>query len=102
MHGLSAGTFQQVVNARDDKQLVAVFLQMDKALVGVYHLFQVNVLFYDMRERVFGIILFIDSFNLLQTYLGFHHEGGEYATGEVTAVGDEINFGVETVLQLFQ
>lgn len=44
MYSLSACPFQQVVNARDNKQFISELFQMNETLVGVYYLFQVDVL----------------------------------------------------------
>ena len=98
--GLAAGTLQQVVDARDDEQLVAVLLQVDEALVGVDYLLQVDVLVHDVRERILGIVFFVHAADLLECYLGLYDNGGEDAAGEVTTIGDEVDFGVEAVLEL--
>lgn len=50
MDSLSAGAFQEVINAGNDKQFVAMLLQMDEALVGVYHLLQVDILLHDVGK----------------------------------------------------
>ena len=102
MDSLSAGTFQQVVDTGDNQQLVAMFFQMDEALVGIYHLFQVYILVYYMGKRIFRIVFFIHLDDFFQSNFGLYHNCGEDATREITAVRDEIDFGVETVLQLFQ
>ena len=102
MYGLSAGSFQQVVYAGDDKELVAVLFQMDKAFVGVDNLLQIDVLVDDMREGVFGIILFIHADNLFQRHFGLYHDSGKDAAGKITAIRDEINVRIETVLELFE
>ncbi len=100
VHGLSAGAFEEVVDAGDDEQLAAMFFQMDEALVGVHHLLQVDVFLDDVDERVAGIVFLIDAFDFLERHLGLDHECGEDAAREVAAVGDEVNFRVEAVLQL--
>ena len=35
-----------------------------------------------------------------ESYLGLHDDGGKDAAGEVTTIGDEVDFGVEAVLEL--
>ena len=102
MYGLSAGSFQQVVYAGDDKELVAMLFQMDKAFVGVDNLLQIDVLADDMREGVFGIILFIHADNLFQRHFGLYHDSGKDAAGKITAIRDEIDVRIETVLELFE
>ena len=98
--GLATGTLQQVVDARDDEQLVAVLLQVDEALVGVDYLLQVDVFVDDVREGILGIVFFVHAADFLESYLGLHDDGGKDAAGEVTTIGDEVDFGVEAVLEL--
>lgn len=43
MYCLSACTFQQVVDTGNDEQFVAVLFQVDKTLVGIDHLLQVDI-----------------------------------------------------------
>ena len=40
MDSLSAGAFREVINAGNDKQFVAMLLQMDEAFIGIHHLLQ--------------------------------------------------------------
>ena len=91
MDSLSAGAFQEVINAGNDKQFVAMLLQMDEALVGVYHLLQVDILLHDVGKGIFGVIFFIHADDFFQGHFGLHHNGGEDAAREVAAVGDEVN-----------
>ena len=42
LNSLAYGTLQQIVDAGGDEQFVAVFLYIDKRLVGVHHLLQVD------------------------------------------------------------
>ena len=102
MDGLSAGTLQQVVDAGNDEQLVAVLLQVDEALVGVHHLLQVDVLLHDVGKGIFGIVFFVHVDDFFQSHFGLYYNGGEDAAREVAAVGDEVDVRVETVLQLFE
>lgn len=44
MDRLSACPLQQVVNARDNQQFIAMLLQMNQTLVGVHHLLQIYIL----------------------------------------------------------
>ena len=78
-----------------------MLLQVYQALVGIYYLFQVDVLFNDMRERVFCIIVFVHLHNFFQLYLGLYHYGGEDTSRKVASIRYEVDFRVETVLQLF-
>ena len=102
MDSLSAGAFQEVINAGNDKQFVAMLLQMDEALVGVYHLLQVDILLHDVGKGIFGVIFFIHADDFFQGHFGLHHNGGEDAAREVAAVGDEVNVRIKAVLQLFE
>ena len=102
MYRLSAGSFQQVVYAGDDKKFVAMLFQMDKALVGVDNLLQIDVLVDDMRKGVFGIVFFVHADNLFQRNFGFYHDSGKNATRKISAIGYEINVRIKTVLELFE
>ncbi len=95
MDSLSAGAFQEVINAGNDKQFVAMLLQMDEALVGVYHLLQVDILLHDVGKGIFGVIFFIHADDFFQGHFGLHHNGGEDAAREVAAVGDEVNVRIK-------
>ena len=96
----SAGTLQKVVDARYHKQFVIMLLQMDKALVGVYHLLQVNLLLNHMYERIGLIILAVYLVEFLYIDGVLYDYGSEYATGKVSAIGDEVDIGVEAALQV--
>ena len=100
MYRLTTGTFQQVIDAGDDKQLITVLFQMQKTFVGVHYLFQVDVLFYDMHERVFGVILFVHTDYFIQGNFSFYYDGSKNTTCEITAVRDKVNIRIKTVLQL--
>ena len=100
MHGSSAGTLQEVVDARYHKQFVIMLLQMDKALVGVYHLLQVDLLLNHMYERIGLIILAVYLVEFLNVDGVLYDYGSEYATGKVTAIGDEVDIGVKAALQV--
>ena len=102
MNGLSAGTFQQVVDAGDDEQLVTVFLQMQQAFVGIDYLFEVDVLVHDVYERVFCIVLLVHADNLVQGNFRFNNDGGEDAARKISPVRDEVDLGIKAVLQLLQ
>ncbi len=71
MDSLSAGAFQEVIDAGNDKQFVAMLLQMDEALVGVYHLLQVDILLHDVGKGIFGVIFFIHADDFFQATLVF-------------------------------
>ena len=100
MDSLSAGAFQEVINAGNDKQFVAMLLQMDEAFIGIHHLLQVNVLFHDKCKGIFGVVFFIHTDDFFQSHFGLYYDGSEDTAREVTPVGDKIYFCIETVLQL--
>ena len=85
-----------------DKQLITVLFQMQKTFVGVHYLFQVDVLFYDMHERVFGVIFFVHTDYFIQCNFSFYYDGSKNTTCEITAVRDKVNIRIKTVLQLLQ
>ena len=79
-----------------------MLLQVEEALVGVHHLFQVDVLVNQEGEGILGIILLIDARQFLDAAFVLHHDGGKDAAWKVAAVGNEVNGCVEAVLQLLQ
>ena len=79
-----------------------MLLQMDEALVGIHHLLQVDVLLYDVREGIFGVILFVHTDDFFQRHFGLHDNGGENAAREVATIGDEVYLRIEAVLQLLE
>ena len=97
---LTACSFQQVVDAGNDEQLVTVLFQMNQTLVGVDYLFQVDVLFYDVSEGILCVIVLIYFYEFIQFHFSLDNESCKDTSCEVAAVGDEINFRVEAVLQL--
>lgn len=100
MYSRAAGALEQVVYARDNKQFVIVLLQMDKALVGVYHLLKIYLLLNHMHKRVGFIILTVNLVEFIYIDSVLYNHGSEYATGKVTAIGNEIDIGVKAALQV--
>ena len=96
----SAGTLQEVVDARYHKQFVIMLLQMDKALVGVYHLLKVYLLLNNVHERVSLIILTVNLVELINIDGVLDNNGSEYAACKVSAIGDEVDIGVKAALQV--
>lgn len=100
MYSSAAGALEQVVYAGNHKQFVIVLLQMDKALVGVYHLLKVNLLLNHMNKRVGFIILTVNLVEFIYIDSVLYNHGSEYATGKVTAIGDEVDIGVKAALKV--
>ena len=91
MYSLSAGTFEQVVDARGDEQHVALLLQVYKALVGIDHLLQIDILWCHMGERVLGILVDVELVEFVKRHLVLDHDGAEDTASEVTTIGDEVD-----------
>ena len=102
MHSLSAGTLQQVVDASGNEQAVALFLKMDKTLVGMDDLFEVNGLTREISERVFSVVVLIKLFELAERYFVVKQDGSKDAPGEIAMARDEIDLRVKTSLLLTQ
>ena len=79
-----------------------MLFQVDKTIVCVNHLLQVDVLFYDVNERILSIVFFVHLHELIQLYLTLHHQSSEDTASEVTTVRNEIDFRIVAVLQLLQ
>ena len=101
MYSLSTCSFQQIVNAGNDEQFVTVFFQVDKAFVGVDYLLQVDILFYDVCERIFCIVVLIHFYDFVQLYFGFDNDCCKNTSGKISSVRYKIYLRIETVLQLF-
>ena len=100
MHCCTAGTLQEVVDARYNEQFVTVLLQMDKALVGVDYLLQVYLLLNHMYERIGLIVLTVYLVEFINVNGVLDNSGSEYAACKVTAIRDEVDIGVKTTLQM--
>ena len=77
-----------------------MLLQMDKALIRINHLLEVDIIRCDMRKRIFSIVVDIELVELLQRYLILDHDGAEDASRKIAAIGDEVYIRAETTLQL--
>ena len=92
---MSHGTFEQVVDARCDEQLVIDLVAMDECLVGVDYLFEVERLINVMGERGVVVEVLVSCYDGIDVGLGVHHLRSKDATGEVTSVGNEVDTGIE-------
>ena len=75
-----------------------MFFQMQQTLVGVYHLLQVDVLLYNVYERVFCIVFFVHTGDFIQCYFGFYYDGSKNTTREIATVGDKVDIRIKAVL----
>ena len=92
MDRLSACPLQQIVNARDNQQFIAMLLQMNQTLVGVHHLLQIYIFVYNMNERILGIIVLIHLHQFFQFHLAFDYQSSKDTTREITPVRNKIYF----------
>lgn len=100
VNSLPAGSFEEVVDDRSDKQFATIFLRIKKAFVGIDHLFEVGGLVDDESERVIVIILLVYPSDFVFFDLGVKVNGSEYPAGEWTAKRDEVDRSGEAVLKL--
>ena len=100
LYSLTDGTLQEVVDAGGDEQFVAVLLTVDKRLVGVDHLLEINGLVAVVGEGGIGIEVLVGLDDILDGGGCLHHGRTEDATGEVAAIGDEVDVGIEIALHL--
>ena len=91
MHCCATGALEQIIYAGYNEQLVTVLLQMDKALVGVDYLLQVDILRCHMGERVLGIVIYVELVEFVKRHLVLDHDGAEDTASEVTTIGDEVD-----------
>ena len=69
-----------------------MLFQVNQTFVGVDYLLQVDILVYDVGERIFCIVLFVHFYNLFQLHFGLYYDCGKNTTGKVTSVRNEIDF----------
>ena len=100
--GLSAGTFQQIINHGDNQQFVFILLQVNEALVGIDHLLQIRILVYDERKRMVVIIFLVDALDFAQLNFAIQISGSKDAARKVAPHRNEVNLAREAVLQLHQ
>lgn len=91
LHGLAHGTLQEVVDGRGDENFPVETVDMHQGLVGVDHLLQVDGTVGIVGEGGVGIEVAVALDDVGSGGRGVHHGGAEDATGEVAAVGDELN-----------
>lgn len=99
MHGLSRGSFEQVVDDRNDEQLLFVFFEIQKTLVGVDNLFQVGHLVGKECKVMVVVIGVVQVFQQLNLDGTVEVERSENTPGEVPSDRNEIDGSRETVLQ---
>ena len=102
LNSLTYSTFKQVVDAGGDEQFVAVFLYMDKRLVGVHHLLQVDGLVAVVGKGRILIEVFVGFDDVFYGSLGPDDCRAEDAAGEIASIGDEVDVGVKIALNLLE
>lgn len=102
LYCLPDGSFQEVVDGGGDKYLSVEAINMHQCLVGVHHLFQVNGLVAVMGKGGIFVKVFVGFNDVLCRCLCLDDGSAENATGEITAIGDEVDSGIQITLYLFQ
>ena len=102
LHRLSDGAFQEVVDGRGYEQLVAKLVAMYERLVGVHHLLHVDGVVHIVGEGSVLVKVLICLHDLLYRHVRLYDLCGEDAAGEVAAVGNEVDLGIELTLHLLQ
>ena len=100
VHGLSRGTFHQIVDYGGDEQLAVDFFKVEYALVGVDHVLEVGSLVGHECEVVVGIIVLIEFSQLFDSHGAVEVYNSHYSAREATSHGDEVDVGFEAVLKL--
>ena len=91
LHGLANGALQEVVDGGGDENLPVETVDMHQGLVGVDHLLQVDGAVGVVGEGGVGVEVAVGLDNVRSGDVGVDDGGAEDATGEVAAVGDELN-----------
>ena len=102
VYSLSRSALEQIVDYRDDEQFAIDFLEVEKTLVGVHHIFQVGHSVDYKCEIVVGIILVVEATYLVELHRAVEICRHEDAARETAAHRDKFYLAVETVLQLLE
>lgn len=102
LYSLTDSTLEEVVDTGSDEELIVNLVDMYETLVRIDDLLEVERLVNIMRELRIFVELLIAFDDLLQRLLRLYDLCGEDATGKVTAIGDEVNGGIEITLYLTQ
>ena len=102
VNSVPARSLQQIVDHRDDEQLIFDFLQVDQALVRIYNLFQIRVLIRNEGKAMIRIILLVDPLDLYEVDLSIQIRRSENTAREITTNRNEIDLAIKTILQLTQ
>ena len=102
MNRLPAGTFQEIVDAGGDEQVIALLIQMDEAAVGVDDLLQVDGLAREIGERIFVVVLLVKIFQRTERHAVLQHDSGEDTASEISVTRDEEDIGIEARLLLMK
>ena len=68
-----------------------MFLQMYQTFIGIYDLFQVYILIYNMHEGVFCIIFLIHANDLFECNFRFYDKGGKDAAREISPIRNKVD-----------
>ena len=77
-----------------------MLFKVQQALVGVNHLLKVYLLLNNMHKLILSIILAIYAVQFLNINSVLDYNGGKNATCKITAIGNKVDVGVETALQV--
>ena len=99
LHGLTHGTFEEVVNHGSDDSLVAKFVDVDESFVCVHHLLQVERLDDVVREGSVFVEVLVECSQLFcrwiggRTFLTIKSDDfcAEDATRKITTIRNEIH-----------
>ena len=102
LDGLAYGTLQQVIDARGNQQLLAVFLYMNQRLVSVYYLLQVEWLVAVVGEGGIFVEVLVSLDDILHRSRSLNDGCAENTTGKVATIGNEVDVGIQITLHLLQ
>ena len=68
-----------------------MFLQMYQTFIGIYDLFQVYILIYNMHEGVFCIIFLIHANDFFEYNFRFYDKSGKDAAREISPIRNKVD-----------
>ena len=102
MHSSAGSALEQIVDYRDDKKFVFFLDEVDDALVGVHHVFQVGHLVGNEGEAMVVVVLLIEFAHHFELYVKVEISVAQDSSREAAAHRDKVHVGAEALLQLPQ
>jgi hypothetical protein len=90
VYSLAARTLEQIVDYRDDEELVAALEEVDHTFVSVDDLLEIGIFVGHYREGMGGIIFVIHFARIVDGKIGIEIGGGKYSPCEIASKRNEV------------